>query len=160
MKRLIITEEERIKILGMHKNAISKEYLMEQKADITKQVEAAYNQILTTLRTIKMVPGTESPITFGNPVKDTSNTDLDRIFYNITINVGGQRPENFTVKVGSMINVSDPGKVLAAWQNYLIGDFTSGINNVQTNSKTWATLKNAILTYLKNVKLTTPTQPK
>ena len=58
-----------------------------------------------------------------------------------------------------MINVSDPGKVLAAWQNYLIGDFTNGINNVQTNSKTWATLKNAILTYLKNVKLTTPTQP-
>jgi hypothetical protein len=32
MKRLIITEEERSRILGMHQNAISRQYLMEDEA--------------------------------------------------------------------------------------------------------------------------------
>jgi hypothetical protein len=159
MNRLIITEEERSRILGMHKSATKRQYLMEQ-ADITKQIETGFNQILTTLRTLTMVPGTENPVTFGNLVKDTANTDPNRIMYNITINVGGPRPEEFTIKVGSMLDVTNPNNIIKAWQNYLINDFTGGVNNVQSNSKNWTTLKNAILFKLQSVKLATPTQPK
>jgi hypothetical protein len=142
-------------------NESRRRYLMENDADIKKQIEVAFNQILTTLKTITMVPGTTNPVTFGNLVKDMSNTDPNRIPYTIKISVGGPRPEEFTITVGgSMLNVSDPSKLLSAWQNYLIGDFTNGVNNVQTNSKNWIPLKNAILFKLNSVKLATPTAPR
>jgi hypothetical protein len=156
MKNLIITEEERSRILGMHQSATARQYLMEQ-ADITKQIEAGFNQILTTLRTITMVQGTKIPVTFGNLVKDTANTDPNRIMYNIKINVGEPRPEEFTIKVGSMLDVTNPNNIIKAWQNYLIEDFKGGINNVQSNSTNWKSLKNEILIKLQSVNLTTPT---
>jgi hypothetical protein len=165
--KLIITEEERSRILGMHQNATSREFLMEEKADISPQVEAAYNQILTTLRTkIKTVPTdvapTESaplqPVTFGNPIRERMS-DVERIFYNVTITIGAKDPETFTVRLGSYINSTDHPKILSAWQTYLIEDFKTAIVNVDTTSRNWKKVKSAILTYLPNIKLATPTQP-
>jgi hypothetical protein len=157
MKKIIrLTESDLTRIVKRVISESNRVYLIET-ADVTKKIQTSLNTILTTLRTINEVPGDPTKkITFSNLELGTS-TSPNRKIYNIIVTVSGPRPETFTINVGNYLDVVNTNWVNdTVWKNYLIRDFETGVNNVNSKSPTWSTIKNTIKSKLKSIQLPLP----
>lgn len=152
MKRFVISEDERERILSMHESATKRQYLSEQPAAAPQAQPSQYNQVMTKL-TAEMP---EKQWMLSNPEFDAKNNNFTKLYNVINkYNLLGKKAPQLTLNGGQdffnwLKSISPDGnpQTLVAEHIKTVGNFGLAVGLLAkeylTSGKSYASIDKAV----------------